>query len=600
MKIKSMRVQNFKSIEDLTWTPDNTTTVLIGPNGRGKTTFKEALYAGLTGDFPDNCIRNGCNQCSVKITLDDGTEFERIQDRIKPNKVLINGKTSQQKVLNEILTAKTGLSKDIFRIVASTDVIEHLKPSEFGTFILQYMPEKLDFATVQTYIKGMNKKQEQTLIDALPPMPETFSVKELTNAYNTFVESRKSAKKELSIRKSKVESFNIPEPKRDVSAIENELSDILRKDGAQKSAKTTIVLYNNAVTARKNGVAALAKLKEKIDSITATKPVVANLEKILSDKKSINKKMLDAQSMVRLIDDNIAVFKNTMESLDKPVCPISEKLICTTDKTAAKSDILELIESNKEGRKLQEDIIKQCNEEMLELDKRESEYRANELAYKEKVNLVARYDDQEKALPELPAKPAEITLTDYSFQIKELQAERNNALAWEQHLKDIKEQDYFQVEVDTYEFLCDALNPKGSVMCSIVDYYLSIFAAICNKTADVLRPGFEFKFISEDGVTYLVKTGPSRDWQRFDSLSSGEQLMTLFILVDMLNKLTNSRLMILDDLDKLDKTAFNDLVDIIQSPTVQDEYDHIILCAVNHQDIVDKLKTCSADWIYPV
>ena len=138
MKIKSMRVQNFKSIEDLTWTPDNTTTVLIGPNGRGKTTFKEALYAGLTGDFPDNCIRNGCNQCSVKITLDDGTEFERIQDRIKPNKVLINGKASQQKVLNEILTAKTGLSKDIFRIVASTDVIEHLKPSEFGTFILQY------------------------------------------------------------------------------------------------------------------------------------------------------------------------------------------------------------------------------------------------------------------------------------------------------------------------------------------------------------------------------------------------------------------------------------------------------------------------------
>ena len=41
---------------------------------------------------------------------------------------------------------------------------------------------------------------------------------------------------------------------------------------------------------------------------------------------------------------------------------------------------------------------------------------------------------------------------------------------------------------------------------------------------------------------------------------------------------------ILDDLDKLDASAFAELMELVQSSEIQDSYDHIIICAVDHED----------------
>ena len=237
---------------------------------------------------------------------------------------------------------------------------------------------------------------------------------------------------------------------------------------------------------------------------------------------------------------------------------------------------------------------------IAELDKQEAEYRANEALYREKTMLIARYEYQKKAIPVLPAKPAAVTIVDYTWQIKELQVERNNALAWEQHKKDIEERDKYQLEVDTYEFLCNALNPKGSVICGIIEYYLTVFQSIANATANDLRPGFEMKFLAEGGVSYRIRTATGKEWQTFETLSSGEQLLTLFIIIDMLNQLTNAKLMFLDDLDKLDAQAFKDLMVLIQNPAIQARYDHIVFASVNHQDVIDEIKKYPVDWIYPV
>ena len=132
MKIKHISIENFKSIEKLEYDFNGVTTALIGKNGRGKTAFKEAFYAGLTGDFPDNCIRNGTDQCSIKMTLEDGTTFERIQHRTKPNKVLIEGKATTAKTLNEMITTKTSLSKATEGIGKIAD-LSGLKAMTFGS-----------------------------------------------------------------------------------------------------------------------------------------------------------------------------------------------------------------------------------------------------------------------------------------------------------------------------------------------------------------------------------------------------------------------------------------------------------------------------------
>lgn len=42
--------------------------------------------------------------------------------------------------------------------------------------------------------------------------------------------------------------------------------------------------------------------------------------------------------------------------------------------------------------------------------------------------------------------------------------------------------------------------------------------------------------------------------------------------------------MIMDDLDKLDADAFSALLELVTNPVVEDEYDHIILSCVDHED----------------
>jgi hypothetical protein len=310
---------------------------------------------------------------------------------------------------------------------------------------MDYVPEKLDFATVQKYIPGMTKKAEDVLQNTLPAMPETFGISELNKAHATFMEQRKLAKKELAVRTAKVDSFKIPEPKRALSAIETELADVLRKDGAQKGERTAASLYENAVANKKKAEEALVILQDKIDANTSTKPVPSVLEDIMNGKKEANKNIVNAKAMINTINDNIIAFTNTYENLGKPVCPISERLICTTDKTAAKDEIADLIAANKEGLAIQQEIVNENTAKIAELEKREAEYRANETMYREKTMLIARYEDQKKSVPMLPPKPAAVTIVDYTWQIKELQIERNNALAWEQHKKDIAEQEMYQL-----------------------------------------------------------------------------------------------------------------------------------------------------------
>lgn len=589
MKIQRIIIENFKSIKKIDFRFDDVVTALVAPNGTGKTAFKQAFYAGITGDFPDNCIRTGADACSVQITLDDGTVIDRIQHRTKANKVMVDGKTTTNKTINELISTKTALSKDVLKIATSTDVLQSLQPAEFGSFITAYIPEKLDYASVRGYIPAIADDAEKLLSEALPQMPDTFGIPELTKAYDSFVDRRKLTKRELAMLDAKINSFKGTVPTRTLQIIDDELNATLRKEGAQQATKVAINLYNNAVRNRKVAEENLIKLKAKIDENKSVIPDASVLAKIRATRNELQKAMVDAKTMIGTINENILVFQNTINNLNKPVCPISEKLVCTTDKTAIKEELQGLIASNKEAINIQKQILQKANDDMKKLDEQENIYRANEISYREKMTLIEQFEKQKKAMPELPTKPEVTTIVDYSTIIINLKKERDNAIAYQQFVKDKDERGKKEDLLTNLEFLCNILNAKGEVMNKITAHYLAIFDATCNATASELRSGMEFKFISDNGISYLIKPSSVKEFTKFSSLSSGEQLLALFILTDMLSKLTGSNMMILDDLDKLDSMSFNELLTLIEHPAIQSAYDHIILSAVNHPDIVATL-----------
>ena len=89
MKLRSVEIENYRAIEQLTLCPDPSLTVLYGPNGQGKTSLLSAIAVGLRAisellpndmsslEFRSEDQRVGAGDPRVSLTAMDGTTWER-------------------------------------------------------------------------------------------------------------------------------------------------------------------------------------------------------------------------------------------------------------------------------------------------------------------------------------------------------------------------------------------------------------------------------------------------------------------------------------------------------------------------------------------
>ena len=151
MFIKQIHIQNYKNISDYTYTPDNKIVVFAGPNGKGKTSIKEAIFGAFTGIFPNNCIRENQDTMTITVYLDDSTMFSRSYSRTTSSVVKLNGRVTTAKSLEEFLQHKYGLNKTELSYSLSEDIVSHLKSTELGEFLLSKIPEETTITTMLNY-----------------------------------------------------------------------------------------------------------------------------------------------------------------------------------------------------------------------------------------------------------------------------------------------------------------------------------------------------------------------------------------------------------------------------------------------------------------
>ena len=88
----------------------------------------------------------------------------------------------------------------------------------------------------------------------------------------------------------------------------------------------------------------------------------------------------------------------------------------------------------------------------------------------------------------------------------------------------------------------------------------------------------------------MCSPNTSCDMVKLESVSSGEQAYALFLVMDALNALSGYGILVLDDLDKLDENALDALLSLLEKPGVMDNYDHVLMAMVNHEDSLAVLK----------
>jgi len=127
----------------------------------------------------------------------------------------------------------------------------------------------------------------------------------------------------------------------------------------------------------------------------------------------------------RTLVDSKSRTEKTISELDKPVCPISAKICCTTDKSPFKKELLESISDIENSIKLSDENIAKSQNEINELNSKIKIFYENRENWNKKMNFINEKERLSKMKIEIPEKPEEISITSYSAEKANVIAELN-------------------------------------------------------------------------------------------------------------------------------------------------------------------------------
>ena len=297
-----------------------------------------------------------------------------------------------------------------------------------------------------------------------------------------------------------------------------------------------------------------------------------------------NATVMTSRAALNGIEANEKILQKAIETINQPVCPLSDRLVCTTDKTKVIKEMTDSLQELKEQKSFHQqqldtarDKIKEAEEALRKID------RDNAEASKKGI-LIRQLEETRKAEPVIPEMPAPAG----NIQEIDAQIEKKNAVlaAIESgaRLKRYRElRDEYELKLADYEYLAQAFGPKGEVKQTIMEMYLREFEDPCNRKAAGIFNGMGIRFEAENGITiYCDPTGLGQ-YIPFESLSAGEKAAVTFILVLTLADISGFRTVIIDELSVLDRDTFAKLIETVKK--AEDEYDSVIFACVEHDDI---------------
>ena len=590
MKIKEIRLVNFGCFGGAHAFSLPRLSALIGKNGTGKTTILNAIRFCLTGAEPDgDIISNGMDECSATVLLEDpsdGTvyEFERIKSREKASKCKINGATTTLKAMNEKLSDVIGIPVDRIKVISSGDIVSAMKPQEFSSFILEYIPEKLKLSDIVGLVP-MSTAGMMSIMEANLP-EDGIDITTIENFYDFCKENRKELKAKVQTKKMILSEKPEEPPEESEEALNEKLSRLMTAEASETLYRKKKADYDSAVEAQKKTRANIEALKKESEAITATRPDSAKQDKVEADIKAKNETVKNHEVSIRGAESAVTQLRITLEALEKPICPISPLITCHQDKTVAKKEISESIIASEEGIEALKKELSKAKDELAGLEKEKESLFNEKLLYEKKLSLIKQQKALEETLTTLPEEPVEPAADAEEIAVEKFQLnEKLKAWASYKEGRLLSGQiERLENEVKDFDSLVKATAEKGEVRVGVIKRFLGVFEEIANERSKEFRPEVGFRFDPENGVTVKMDPTGSGYYMPYDSLSGGERAYMIFVLLDLLNQLSGAKVLFLDELSVMDVETFKSLIDLIKKHV--EEYDHVVIASVDHSDIV--------------
>ena len=230
-------------------------------------------------------------------------------------------------------------------------------------------------------------------------------------AYKYFYQKRKEKKAFVENLKPRAVFDMSILPEESKENLQKSLEDVIRKETLAKEYQKNLNEYNRQVKMKADSDVRLKKLKEEYQKYSSVeKPDPDYKEKQESEKKQFENAIHNCQTAISTIKGNLELLEKTLKSLNTNVCPISSRLICTSDRTPLKSEFEDQIQKSNEGIKKNTDFIKRCEKEVQIRTERLDAYQKQQISYNNKKNL---HDQIQNYVPiTVMEKPEEVKAPD--------------------------------------------------------------------------------------------------------------------------------------------------------------------------------------------
>lgn len=583
MQLHNLKITNFRTIEEMSFNPGKIN-VITGPNGAGKSSILEAISFLLTGKAGTDVVRKGAAFAEVSGTVNGG---DIARKKGKEMSIKMNGKLTTQKSFQQWVEDATGITADTLRVATSSGMLASMNSRELAEYLINnnLIPVEIDMATLKM-LCAISEKAETELNKYLPPEPCTFTTDDVQQAYEAFYAMRPALKKQIAEMKAKASGAADATPMRTMDEVDKDIAKLSAYGTEVAAYNKLLAAYQDAKRRREAAEKQIAEMEVQVKNANLSAPDAQELEKLQAEAKVLMTEQIGYyKQVIQTSTANLSMFKRTLENLDKPVCPISEKLICTTDKTGIKEDLTVLVKENEARIEETNRLLNAANEKLDAVNKRIDEFHKQERAYMALQNTVMRIDAMSRSLPVVPSKPERpVEIPDAENTMRKLKQERDSIIAKGIAAKAAEEIPAIQEKLDICEELVKLLSPKGGLREQIIKAAFEPLVEHCNERAAKLGRDFEIDLVANDGIVIMCKPAGTTEFLPLEAVSSGEQLLAMMLILDAIESLSGLGIMVLDDLDKLDADALDALFSLLGELDFADSYDHIFVAMVNHED----------------
>lgn len=575
MKIAKIIINNFRGITTETLLPDKIN-VLLGHCGTGKSSTMDAIKWGLTGKITKEDIRYDSPEASIKIIFDDGTSIMRTQSAKATN--YVNEKVATEKATNEFLENKFGCSISSIEAMCGASFFKSLSKKDLKSFIIDILPIKASFSKIVELSDDLDEEKISFIKEYLE---DEVSLADIDAAYKTVFDGRKVKKQVLKNLQEK-SKFTKELPGATKEELLKRQGEIALIEAKVNDYKKNLERYNKSLKTRENAEKQLADMKNRLHQYKDIKqPVEADLQLAIKEKQLFIDAIANANNTIAIMKANVELMQRTLDSLDKPVCPISERIVCTADKSGLREELISLVETNNKELANGYNFIVRCNEQVDKRDEIINSYNNQLIAWNNKINLENTINAF--ALPEVLDKPEEVNgdFAEEKLQIQNMLNVWYEKDASDQAAKNIEETLH---KVNLYDFAVKFFSANG-IKSKLLEKAVDPLQKMIDEKTQSLRKGFKISLMTEEefDITISPRTG---EVVPLNKISAGEFIVTAYILMSVVSQITGVSILMMDNLDNLDSDAARQLMLLLDA---DENFNTIILASVDHPDIIDAI-----------